>query len=385
MVPGGWVNRAYGDYSFAAGRRATANHHGTFVWADNTNANFSSTAEKQFLIRAGNGVGINKNNPATALDVNGTATATAFVGDGSALTGIPDDQMLSLSGTTLSIENGNAVNLAVLADTLGNHTATQTLDLGGNDISNGGTVTATTFAGDGSGLTDIAGDNLGNHTATQTLDLGGNDISNGGTVTATAFAGDGSALTGIPDDQMLSLSGTTLSIEDGNSVNLASLPNWSINGNAGMMDGTNFVGTTDNVPLDFRVNNERALRLEYKKYSGDFAPNVIGGYSGNTASPESAGATIGGGGYSIFPNTVLGDFGTISGGLWNTASNKASTIGGGTNNTANSNNSTIGGGQHNTANGGSSTIGGGAINTTSGISPTIGAVNVTLPAADIPQ
>ncbi|MCB0534685.1 MAG: tail fiber protein [Saprospiraceae bacterium] len=42
-------------------------------------------------------------------------------------------------------------------------------------------------------------------------------------MTATAFAGDGSGLTGVPDDQTLSLSGSTLSIQDGNSVNLSGL------------------------------------------------------------------------------------------------------------------------------------------------------------------
>lgn len=64
-IPGGRSNEAAGDYSFAAGRRAKVgeDHHGTFVWADHTNANFESTGEDQFLIRAGGGVGINTNDP----------------------------------------------------------------------------------------------------------------------------------------------------------------------------------------------------------------------------------------------------------------------------------------------------------------------------------
>jgi hypothetical protein len=74
----GFLSIAGGDYSLAAGRRAKANHEGAFVWADSQDADFSSTANNQFLIRAAGGVGINKNNPATALDVNGTVTATAF-------------------------------------------------------------------------------------------------------------------------------------------------------------------------------------------------------------------------------------------------------------------------------------------------------------------
>jgi hypothetical protein len=73
-VPGGGENSASGDYSYAAGRRAKASHGGTFVWADTTNADFSSTAANQFLIRAAGGVGIGTTNPASAkLVVDGGA------------------------------------------------------------------------------------------------------------------------------------------------------------------------------------------------------------------------------------------------------------------------------------------------------------------------
>ena len=71
-IPGGLLNYAGGYYSFAAGLRARAAHAGSFVWGDSTNVDTTTTAINQFLIRAGGGVGINKNNPAPgALDVNG--------------------------------------------------------------------------------------------------------------------------------------------------------------------------------------------------------------------------------------------------------------------------------------------------------------------------
>ncbi|MBI5030037.1 MAG: hypothetical protein HZB51_05885 [Chloroflexi bacterium] len=61
-VAGGDWNTAAGNLSFAAGYRAKANHASTFVWGDSTNADFASTADNQFLIRA-TAVGIGTNNP----------------------------------------------------------------------------------------------------------------------------------------------------------------------------------------------------------------------------------------------------------------------------------------------------------------------------------
>ena len=87
-VPGGALNQAGGEFSLASGRRAKvrdavqsgvpAGDRGTFVWADSTDADFTSTAPNQFLLRAGGGVGINTNAPASALHVNGTATVTGL-------------------------------------------------------------------------------------------------------------------------------------------------------------------------------------------------------------------------------------------------------------------------------------------------------------------
>jgi Chaperone of endosialidase len=80
VIPGGVLNTAGGQYSFAAGRRAKAMHQGGFVWADSQDADFTSTASNQFLIRAAGGVGINKNNPnGAALAVNGFVTVEGVV------------------------------------------------------------------------------------------------------------------------------------------------------------------------------------------------------------------------------------------------------------------------------------------------------------------
>lgn len=65
-VGGGSSNTALGNYSFAAGRRAKANHNGAFVWADQNDADFSSGATNQFNIRASGGTRIYSNAALTA-------------------------------------------------------------------------------------------------------------------------------------------------------------------------------------------------------------------------------------------------------------------------------------------------------------------------------
>jgi hypothetical protein len=69
VVPGGRLNTASGHFAFAAGWRARANHGGSFVWGDSTNADFASTGTYQFLIRASGGVGIGTNAPEGPLHV----------------------------------------------------------------------------------------------------------------------------------------------------------------------------------------------------------------------------------------------------------------------------------------------------------------------------
>jgi hypothetical protein len=56
VIPGGMLNNASGDYSFAAGTAANAIHKGAFVWADSQSGLFNSTANNQFNVRASGGV-----------------------------------------------------------------------------------------------------------------------------------------------------------------------------------------------------------------------------------------------------------------------------------------------------------------------------------------
>jgi hypothetical protein len=80
-VAGGNYNTATGDYSLAAGRRAKANHTGSFVWADNdADVDFASTANNEFSARTTGGVRF-----VSAIDGSGNPTAgvTLAAGGGS--------------------------------------------------------------------------------------------------------------------------------------------------------------------------------------------------------------------------------------------------------------------------------------------------------------
>src|SRR5262245_28050406 len=72
-VVGGYRNTAAGNYSFAAGRRAKANHTGSFVWGDSANVDKPSGAADQFNVYGAGGARIFAVGQATASMVVGPA------------------------------------------------------------------------------------------------------------------------------------------------------------------------------------------------------------------------------------------------------------------------------------------------------------------------
>jgi hypothetical protein len=129
----------------------------------------------------------------------------------------------------------------------------------------------------------------------------------------------------------------------------------------GTTAGLNFLGTTDDQPLEFQVNSRRALRLESILHtllsspaaglgpvagsgggSSTRAVNVIGGFDGNLVSNGALGATIAGGGYTTFfnfqtdhPNGVSASYSAIGGGADNRVGGLFGTVPGGSRNQAN--------------------------------------------------
>jgi hypothetical protein len=124
---------------------------------------------------------------------------------------------------------------------------------------------------------------------------------------------------------------------------------WSLTGNSGTTPGTNFVGTTDNQPLELKVNGQRALRLEPDSNS----PNLVGGSSDNFVEVGHSGSVIAGGGNPTDGgNRIWNDYDFIGSGL----SNQAGTLGAG-------GASAVVAGSGNWASGGSAFIGAGGVNT----------------------
>ena len=168
-------------------------------------------------------IGIGTTNPISKLHVVGDITATSFSGDGSALTGISGGSSSSSQFVTTAAGIHTLSNVGI-----GTTNPTSRLHVSG-DVIVSGVVTATSFSGDGSNLSNIIsgvginsnGISVGTGINTlnfvgvgNTFTINGNtvdisiaiddvgigstgSINTSGIITATSFFGDGSGLTGI--------------------------------------------------------------------------------------------------------------------------------------------------------------------------------------------
>ena len=116
----------------------------------------------------------------------------------------------------------------------------------------------------------LAGGNVGIGTSIPLYKLDVNALS-GSTGNPLRLQGlNAGSSSGAGKDSILSVNAGVvkrLSIDSLNSTN------WHVLGNSGTVDGTNFIGTTDNIPLSFRVNNQAAGRIDQLK------SNTFLGYS----------------------------------------------------------------------------------------------------------
>ena len=199
-----------------------------------------------------------------------------------------DDQTLTLTGNTLSIADGNSVDLSGFVDT-----DDQTLSLTGTDLS--------IAAGNTIDISSIDTD-----TDDQTLSLSGTDLSiaDGNTIDISSIDTD-------TDDQTLTLTGNTLSIADGNSVDFSGFVNTdaqdlSISGNDLSLSGD---PTATPIDLSSYVNND-INELQTISKSGSTVTLSNGGGSftdSDTTYSAGTGLTLSGTTFSVDASSVNTD------------------------------------------------------------------------------
>lgn len=215
-VLAGSSSKALGDHSIAMGNRAVARHTGSVVISDGQAADFKSTADNQILMRAAGGIGINTDTPSEMLDVAGnirgeTIIATLFEGDGSKLKGV------AISGSITP--DDLAKNFKLPASSMD----ASALKLGGVLQGRLGAAQLTPGAVNARSLAE-------------------------GSVTADAIA------PGVITSDMLSSNLQS-------AISGAGKGAWEIGGTAGLTPGVDYLGTSDNVPLELRVGGSTAMWL----------------------------------------------------------------------------------------------------------------------------
>ncbi len=147
----------------------------------------------------------------------------------------------------------------------------------------------------------------------------------GGNVRTSSLAGVGTRLVSSDANGTLTnfatgTNGQMLSVVAGTPTWTNNLE-WSISGNANTTDGTHFLGTTNSVPLTFRVNNQRAARVDHltsNAFFGYLAGNLSTGTENTATGTEAlalntSGAANTSAGYRAMRNNTTGGFNTAFG------------------------------------------------------------------------
>jgi len=318
-VPGGDRNTAQGNWSFAAGHRAKANHDGTFIWADSTDADFASTANDQFLVRASGGVALNVTGGALRLEPN------------------------FYSPNLIGGYSGNSATTGVRGAVIG----------GGGESGYYTNRVTDNYGTVGGGRSNRAGDDAWSTSSAPHATVGGGYHNTASNEAATAGGGYYNEANG------------GYATVGGGYYNEA-------NGASATVGGGRYNETNASAATVGGGSNNRAITGTYTTVGGGhqneasgYAATVGGGYS-NIASGEYA--TVGGG----YDDEASGEYATVGGGYQNRAiTGTHTTVGSGYHNEAASC-ATVGGGYYNEASGDYATVGGGHDNEASGDYATVG-------------
>lgn len=263
----------------------------------------------------------------TGKDVRmgGTLTAATTITNSGANTlrisgltsGSMNDSLVVSNPTTGELQRISANRIAKVDST----TATNGLTLTGKDVRLGGNLSsATTITSSGNALTFVTGGSAVNitglssgaltdslltvnastgrvnrinsaqlnkadsTTASNGLTITGKDVRLGGALTAattiTTTAGNTLSLAGLQSgtssDSVVVADATTGLLKRISSNRLTS--GWLLTGNSGTTAGTNFIGTTDNIDLVFKVNNVESGRLNLYNLSASYGYNSVAAY-----------------------------------------------------------------------------------------------------------
>ncbi|MBG8555546.1 glycine-rich protein [Hymenobacter guriensis] len=160
----------------------TSQPAGSVVYSDGTK--LAGNAGQLYWDNAGARLGIGTGSPQAKLHVAGAARIDGLAGTGTRMVtatdngqlttqALPTDaQQLTLNGLTLGISGGNTVALPAGADNLGNHTATQNLNLGTNQLIGNGSTSGLSVTSGGGLLLPAGVIQRGGATITSTSDLG---------------------------------------------------------------------------------------------------------------------------------------------------------------------------------------------------------------------
>ncbi len=299
MVLGGTNNTASGDFSFASGRRAKAPVQGSFVWADSTDADFVSSAQDQFLMRAAGGVGINTTNTSgSALSVAGVVNVSSNL----------------IVGGSVQSAGGNARGVFAV-DLQAARTSVVQVASGSYSVLGGGRENTA------SGPYSLIGSGWGNSVASSAA------VVSGGYLNTNSAGADDSVIAGGRENRTTGMR----SVVGGGATNLASGINSVVAG-----------GYTNTASGSYSTVSGGSRN----RATGN--SSTVGGGFTNLASGSTA--TISGG----MQNSATAGFSTVGGGLTNAASGDYSVVAGGTDNIASGDYSTVAGGVHNVASGQSS-------------------------------